>query len=120
MGPQWICCQIGAREHYAVPRALHQGGRLAGLYTDFWAGAVVRKLGKQKGESGKQKAESRNPGPTSRAVRSLAGRFHPELSGARVESWNWRALFWEARLRKWKVESGKQKSDGGQYAGFID
>jgi len=28
--------QLGAREHYAVARALHRDGRLARLYTDFW------------------------------------------------------------------------------------
>jgi len=33
----WICCQIGAREHYAVPRALHEQGLLAGLVTDWYA-----------------------------------------------------------------------------------
>lgn len=31
----WICCQIGAREHYAIPRALHQAG-LKSLITDTW------------------------------------------------------------------------------------
>src|ERR1041385_9208151 len=29
----WICCQLGAREHYAVPRALKRDGLLAGLIT---------------------------------------------------------------------------------------
>ncbi|HUQ86223.1 MAG TPA: glycosyltransferase family 4 protein [Vicinamibacterales bacterium] len=33
----WICCHLGAREHYAVPRALHKAGRLAQLITDAWA-----------------------------------------------------------------------------------
>ncbi len=33
---QWICCQIGAREHYAIPRALHQQGNLSHLITDAW------------------------------------------------------------------------------------
>jgi hypothetical protein len=33
---QWICCQLGAREHYAVPRALHRRGRLRMLVTDCW------------------------------------------------------------------------------------
>ncbi len=33
----WICCQIGRREHYAVPRALHNDGVLDGLITDRWA-----------------------------------------------------------------------------------
>lgn len=33
---RWICCQIGAREHYAVPRALHAAGHLHALLTDTW------------------------------------------------------------------------------------
>ena len=40
---KWICSQIGAREHYAVPRALHKSGRLSALYTDFWAGRALRR-----------------------------------------------------------------------------
>jgi glycosyltransferase involved in cell wall biosynthesis len=32
----WICTQIGAREHYAVPRALFLGGLLRALFTDNW------------------------------------------------------------------------------------
>src|ERR1044072_6184873 len=32
----WICCQLGAREHYAVPRALKLGGLLDELITDVW------------------------------------------------------------------------------------
>jgi glycosyltransferase involved in cell wall biosynthesis len=36
-GASWLCCQLGAREHYAVPRALHRHGRLARLVTDAWA-----------------------------------------------------------------------------------
>lgn len=32
----WVCCQLGAREHYAVPRALQRAGRLAHLVTDAW------------------------------------------------------------------------------------
>ena len=32
----WICCQLGAREHYAIPRALQQHGHLACLITDAW------------------------------------------------------------------------------------
>jgi glycosyltransferase involved in cell wall biosynthesis len=35
--PTWLCSQIGAREHYAIPNALHQQGRLAGLVTDWYA-----------------------------------------------------------------------------------
>jgi glycosyltransferase involved in cell wall biosynthesis len=98
---KWICCQIGAREHYAVARALHQGGRLASLYTDFWAGPAVRKLvGGGWGYGGKQKVESRNAGSFFGTLRSLVSRFHPELKGAAVTSWNVRALLWETRLRQ--------------------
>ena len=32
----WICLQIGAREHYAVPRALNRLGLLQALLTDTW------------------------------------------------------------------------------------
>ena len=34
--PNWICFQIGAREHYAVPRALAQENKLNHLVTDAW------------------------------------------------------------------------------------
>jgi glycosyltransferase involved in cell wall biosynthesis len=101
---KWICCQIGAREHYAVPRALHQTGRLAELYTEFWAGPLVRFAG----------------GTGFRILRSLATRFHEELANAKVKSWNCRSLFWEARVRN-QVKRKKQKGEsGGIYHGFID
>ena len=33
---KWICCQLGAREHYAVPRALQLTGVLDEFITDVW------------------------------------------------------------------------------------
>src|SRR5437868_5456875 len=39
----WICTMIGARQHYALPLALHQAGALARLYTDIWAGPLFRR-----------------------------------------------------------------------------
>lgn len=99
MRSNWICAQLGAREHYAVPRALHRAGRLDTLYTDYWAGSVVRKMG-----------------PASRALRSMAGRYHPELASASVKSWNARALTWTARVR-----SSAGSSDGQSlYSNFIE
>jgi len=121
----WICSQIGAREHYAVPRALHQGGRLAALYTDFWAGRAIRSA--QKMADGRLKFE---------ALRSLAARYHPEMDikseilkaenrnepgeaasrilhspgRAEIVSWNFRALWWEAILQR-KQKMGKQKAE---------
>lgn len=32
----WIVCQLGARENFAVARALHRRGKLKGLITDTW------------------------------------------------------------------------------------
>ncbi|MDZ8052250.1 MAG: glycosyltransferase family 4 protein [Aulosira sp. ZfuVER01] len=32
----WISCQIGAREHYTIPRAIQKQGKLAHLITDAW------------------------------------------------------------------------------------
>ena len=36
MTNKWICCQLGAREHYAVPRALQLSGLLGEFITDIW------------------------------------------------------------------------------------
>jgi len=73
---KWIVCQIGAREHYAVPRALYSAGVLQGLITDFWVtpGSLLCKL----------------PG----AVR-LRDRWHSELENAPVNADNQRNLFFE-------------------------
>jgi len=128
----WICSQIGAREHYAIPRALHKTGRLDTLYTDFWAGSALRSVLEQ---SRKLKLESRN-GMGMGALRALAARYHPELAKSEilkadseerevsgqwsvvssqsplVQSWNVRALWWETLLRR-QQKSGKQKAEIG-------
>jgi glycosyltransferase involved in cell wall biosynthesis len=63
---KWICAQDGAREHYALPRALHREGRLALLATEFWAGRGLR--------AGRMAA--------------LGSRWDPDLDDARIISWN--------------------------------
>ncbi len=65
----WICCQLGAREHYAIPRALHQSDRLSHLITDAWVPphSALTRL---------PKALSAN----------LSGRFHPDLASASVKA----------------------------------
>ncbi len=76
--PGWLCCQLGAREHYVVPRALQQTGLLRELITDFWV----------------------RPGSVLQSLRSgLAGRFHPGLSSARVTAMNLGALTFELGAR---------------------
>ena len=85
----WFCSQIGAREHYAVPRVLCREGQLGTLYTDFWAGSAIRRIARH---------------TKAKAFRSFATRFHPELAGASVISWNLRSLLWEAGLRNQKTD----------------
>jgi glycosyltransferase involved in cell wall biosynthesis len=68
----WLCCQIGAREHYAIPRSLHAAGLLNTLFTDLWL----------------------PPGHPMLYVLGArgAGRFHEELAYASVVSTNFREL----------------------------
>ena len=76
----WIISQIGAREHYAIPRALHRKGELGLLCTDAWIrpGSPWGKL----------------PG-----MRRLRDRWHPELAGARIVAPNAAMLAFEASQR---------------------
>ncbi len=67
---QWLCCQLGAREHYAVPRALQTRGLLRELITDLWV----------------------RPGTLPNWRNKLRGRFHPDLANARVSATNSAAL----------------------------
>ncbi len=39
---EWLCCQLGAREHYAVPRALQRSGLLGEFITDIWSSTFRR------------------------------------------------------------------------------
>lgn len=77
---RWFVSQIGAREHYAVPRALHRRGSLAMLYTDLWTRFGHGLL-------------SRGPA----ATRALAARFHDELPADKVVSFG--ASYGLSRLR---------------------
>ncbi len=63
----FVVAQIGAREHYAVARALHAGGQLAQLYTDAWSPPLRTAL-------------LRGPAP----ARALAARFHPDIPRGKV------------------------------------
>jgi glycosyltransferase involved in cell wall biosynthesis len=85
----WITSQIGAREHYAIPRVLHGVGKLERLYTDFWASAPWKVLGKLTGKA------------------SLATRCHPDLAGAPVTAFNIQAL------------KGSRQCFSNPYEGFL-
>lgn len=94
--PEWICSQLGAREHFAVPRALRKAGRNVSLYTDFWAGPAIRRFA------------------TGR-LSSLGARCHTALEDSRTEikSWNLRAVYWD---RLFRLRSSGQTP----YHAFVD
>lgn len=69
--PLWVCSQIGAREHYAIPRALSASNRLHTLYTDIWSAGWTQWL---------------RCGPA--AARSFAARSHPEVPRHKVVCFN--------------------------------
>ena len=70
-----MCAQQGAREHYAVPRALHGRGLLRRLLTDVWVPA--------------RRWHARLPG---RPLSRLAGRSHPDLPRTSVRAFTRRFL----------------------------
>jgi len=75
---EWVCCQLGAREHYAVPRALDRRGVLSELVTDCWF----------------------SPRPVLNTwSNGLADRFHPELNEAKVRSANFSSVLFELTSR---------------------
>src|SRR6476620_7913580 len=78
---KWLCCQLGAREYYAIPRALFRLSQLEQLVTDGWAAPS---------------SLARLSGP------KLANRFHHELRDAPVTSFNSSLIAFEllARLRR--------------------
>jgi glycosyltransferase involved in cell wall biosynthesis len=85
---KWICCHLGAREHYAIPRALFSRGLLDCLVTDAWVrpSSVLARL----------------------STGGLADRFHDDLSDARVIAFNSSAILFEmlARVQRrgeWKT-----------------
>jgi glycosyltransferase involved in cell wall biosynthesis len=79
---KWLCCQLGAREHYAIPRALIRLTLLERLVTDEWVppSSFLAKLSKPR----------------------LADRFHDELRNAPVTSFNSSLIVFEllARARR--------------------
>lgn len=84
--PSWICCQLGAREHYAIPRTLHQTGKLAHLITDAWVPP--------------QSALNLLPSPL---LAKLRDRFHPDLTQASVHAFTSSLIRFELAQRIKKI-----------------
>ena len=86
----WLCSQLGAREHYAIPRALFRQDSLDRLLTDAWAPptSILRIVGERRSE--------------------IKDRWHEELKGATVTSFNWSLIAFEIlararQLRGWPL-----------------
>lgn len=75
---RWVCCQIGAREHYAVPRSLHRYMALDLLCTDSWVSPH---------------------NPLNMLTSRLRGRFHEELKAASIYSSTLGSLAFEGYAR---------------------
>ncbi len=71
-GASWICCQHGAREHYAVPRALKRLGVDVRMITDLWWRP--------------------SKGSRFRLSPTLQGRFHPDFSAGEVMDFSYRSI----------------------------
>jgi glycosyltransferase involved in cell wall biosynthesis len=78
---KWICCQLGAREHYAIPRALFRLDALEYLLTDGWF-PPSSLLAKGCGHDSK-----------------FGERFHDELGSAKVKAFNSSLILFEASAR---------------------
>ena len=79
-----VIAQLGARQHYEIPRLCHVHGVLARLHTDFWKPlpAVLKPV---------ITCLSRG------AARRLAGRAAPDLPEDLVSSHSMRAAYWRLR-----------------------
>jgi hypothetical protein len=87
---QWIVSQIGARQHYATPRAFQQRGELRSFYTDAWSGRARNLL-------------RRGPG----RMKALADRYSPDLPAGKVAACNFVSL-WEQATYKHRVPDRNQ------------
>jgi len=82
MNSSWICCQLGAREHYAIPRSLHLTHQLKACFTDSWVPphSPLRWL-----------PQIRTSG--------LRDRFHPDLQQTPIQDFTYSTLVFEVAQR---------------------
>ena len=90
--------QLGAREHYALPRAFQAHGTLAALFTDTWIdprSSYCAALG--------------------RLSSRLVARFEPSLKDARVEHFTNSLIWFEAR----RALLGKRRTNSCGFFAFF-
>lgn len=97
----WFCAQMGAREHYSIPRALHSSQALEHLFTDYWAGNVTQIVARHF---------------SAKTTKSLASRVHADVPSTMVRSCNLRSIAWEAQLRRMSKSGGV----AGRYLAYCE
>jgi hypothetical protein len=70
----WICCQLGARDHYSIPRSLYRRGLLEGLITEAWV-PPDSALAKLPGELGERLRQRYDEGLAGANVLHCSGAF---------------------------------------------
>lgn len=125
----WVCCQLGAREHYIVPRALQHRGLLRELITDLWirstgrfhpglasarvtasnaAALTFAARSRVSGATGWTLIDKRNDWFQRSVVAQLARRRHnPERLSVFAYSYAAEAIFKFARERGWRTVLGQ-------------
>jgi len=97
----WITSQLGSREHYAIPRSLHEVGHLNALFTDVWIGKAMAGLFKP-------------------LAPSLASRRHCGIPNALVRSSTVGRVLMDRRLRRQKLSSWEACLQRNQwYSGWV-
>lgn len=100
-GQQWLCAQLGAREHYAIPRALQQHQRLTRFFTDYWAKDGTKLLAKV---------------ISTPATRSLAAKQHTDIPDRFITSWNLRSILWTSQLKR----AARSSATSDMYLGYCE
>lgn len=85
--PMVVVAQIGARQHYEIPKMCHTSGSLAQLHTDFWANLPMNVA-----------AHIEHSG--SAVLRRFLGRATPGIPPHLVRSYPAAAAWWWWRLRR--------------------
>lgn len=85
--PQVLVAQLGAREHYSIPRMCQRAGVLSLFYTDFWVSVPrpLAGLAKRFGSPGMQR---------------LIGRWTTDIPMHLVQSYPLASSCWQWRLRR--------------------
>ena len=97
----WLVCQLGAREHFAIPRALLQAGLLGGLCTDVWSGSLLRAVAPLAGSRG----------------RAFAARWHPGIPSSLVKHWTGESLLRQLMPRHRQSTPYERFIDEGEWFG---